>query len=336
MGMVMRMCKMIKVYKAINAVLHRITMKREFALISKTDEMSQCEDDSLNHIFLIDKSGAKYLLYVGDRVYSRERFDKKACLSKILEKYPCLDEGDVSFPAINDLYRIAADGTLEIRFMDEGWKKINSRRETINRKWINDYLQIGTNEGEYYMTDDFSTINIQLQKIGEKTDDPLPATTERVADPAEFEIYDRLMKILYDSGKEEHYGDALCIEYSIIYADQEYRYYLMYFFSNHCWCLDPSNILNTCVTATIAPGIFDSKDVKFTHPSKKTYCKEDGKEYLMTLMTMDNDVSIKFVSIGEDKSEKQSEGDVAGNRVYDNLIDFSVWLSVFHQEIDMA
>ncbi len=320
---------MIKVYKAINTVLHRITMKREFALIAKSVGIAQCDEDILNHIFLVDKSGAKYLLYIGDKVYTRERFDKKTCLSKILEKYPDLEGDDVSFPTINELYKIAADKTLEITFADD-------RRDWLNRKWINDYLQIGTNECEWYMTDDFSAINIQLQRIGEKKDDSIAETTERVVDPAKFEIYDRLMKILYDSGAEEHYGDAFCIEYSIIYARQEYRYYLMYFFSNHSWNADPSNILNVCVTTTIIPGIFDSKEVRFTHPSKKTYCKEDGKEYLMVLMTMDNDVSVKFVSVGEDNSRKQTEGDAAGNRVYDNLIDFSVWLSAFHHEIRMA
>ena len=320
---------MIKVYKAINTVLHRITMKREFALIAKSVGIAQCDEDILNHIFLVDKSGAKYLLYVGDKVYTRERFDKKTCLSKILEKYPDLESDDVSFPTINELYKIAADKTLEITFTYE-------RRDWLNRKWINDYLQIGTNECEWYMTDDFSAINIQLQRIGEKKDDSIAETTERVVDSAKFEIYDRLMKILYDSGAEEHYGDAFCIEYSIIYARREYRYYLMYFFSNHNWKSDPSNILNVCVTTTIIPGINDSKDVRFTHPSKKTYCKEDGKEYLMVCMTMDNDVSVKFVSVGEDNSRKQTEGDVAGNRVYDNLIDFSVWLSAFHQEIGMA
>ena len=331
MGMVKRMSTnmKIKVYKAINTVLHRITMKREFALIAKTEGIAQCEEDILNHIFLVDKFGAKYLLYVGDKVYSRENFDKKACLSKLLEKYPDLEENDVSFPTINDLYKIAVDKTLEITFTDD-------RRDQLNRKWINDYLQIGTNECEWYMNDDFSAINILLQRIGEKKDDSITETTERMIDPAKFEIYDRLMKILYDSGAERHYGDAFCIEYSIIYANQEYRYFLMYFFSNHNWCSDPANILNVCVTTTIMPGIFDSKDVRFTHPSKKTYCKEDGKEYLMVLMTMDNDVSIKFESTGKDKSSKQAHGDVAGNRVYDNLIDFSVWLFVFHLEICMA
>ncbi|MBO4616186.1 MAG: hypothetical protein J5717_02430, partial [Lachnospiraceae bacterium] len=246
------MPKKIKVYKAINMVLHRITMKREFALIAKAEGIAQCDEGILNPIYLIDKSGAKYLLYVGDKVYSRENFDKNACLSKILEKYPDLEEDDVSFPTINDLYKIAEDKTLEIPFI------IKERRDQLNRKWINDYLQIGTNEGEWYMTDDFSAINIQLQEIGDKKEDSITETTECVVDPAKFEIYDRLMKILYDSGAEEHYGDAFCIEYSIIYARQEYRYYLMYFFSNHSWNADPSNILNVCVTTTIVPGIFDS------------------------------------------------------------------------------
>lgn len=325
----MSMPKKIKVYKAINTVLHRITLKREFALITKIEAVVQCDKDVLNNIFLIDKSGTKYLLYIGDKVYSRERFDKKTCLSKILEKYPDLEIDDVSFPTINDLYKIAEDKTLEITFIDE-------RRELLNRKWINDYLQIGTNDGEWYMTDDFSAINILLQKIGEKKDDSTPVTTERMIDPEKYEIYDRFTKILYDSGKENHYGDAFCIEYSIIYANWEYRYYLMYFFSNHCWCRDPSNILNVCVTATIVPGIFDIKDVRFTHPSKRTYCKENGEEYMMVFMTMDYDMNVKFVSIGEDGSKEQSKGDVAGNRVYDNLIDFSMWLSAFHEDIRMA
>ena len=59
MGMVKRMSTnmMIKVYKAINTVLHRITMKREFALIAKSAGIAQCDEDILNHIFLVDKSG---------------------------------------------------------------------------------------------------------------------------------------------------------------------------------------------------------------------------------------------------------------------------------------
>ena len=81
---------MIKVYKAINTVLHRITMKREFALIAKSAGIAQCDEDILNHIFLVDKSGTNNLLYVGDKVYTRERFDKKICLSKILEKTPLI------------------------------------------------------------------------------------------------------------------------------------------------------------------------------------------------------------------------------------------------------
>ena len=67
-------------------------MKREYALIAKAEELAQCDEDNLNHIYLIDKSGAKFLLYVGDKVYSRECFDKKTCLSKILEKYPVLEK----------------------------------------------------------------------------------------------------------------------------------------------------------------------------------------------------------------------------------------------------
>ncbi len=100
----------------------------------------------------------------------------------------------------------------------------------------------------------------------------------------------------------------------------------MYFFSNHNWYADPANILNVCVTTTIVPEIFDRKDVRFTHPSKKTYCKENGEKYLMSFMTMDNDVRVKFLS----------NADVAGNRVYDNLIDFFVWLFSFHMEICLA
>ena len=57
---------------------------------------------------------------------------------------------------------------------------------------------------------------------------------------------------------------------------------------------------------------------------------------MMVFMTMDYDMNVKFVSIGEDGSKEQSKGDVAGNRVYDNLIDFSMWLSAFHEDIRMA
>ncbi len=154
----MGMAKKIKVYKAISTVLHRITMKREFAVIAKADKMTQFDNDRPDFLSLVDKSGAKVLLYVEDKVYSRERFDKKTCLAKILEKYPDIENDDVSFPTINDLYKIAEDKILEISFTDE-------RRDQLNRKWISDYLQIGTNEGQWYMTDDFSAINIQLQKL---------------------------------------------------------------------------------------------------------------------------------------------------------------------------
>ena len=146
------------------------------------------------------------------------------------------------------------------------------------------------------------------------------------------------MRVLYGIGNDSYYGygDAFCMEYSISYGPQEYRYFLTYYFSNHLWVLDPSNILNLCFTAFVLPGICDQDDVRFSHPSKKTYDKDTKEGYLVELITMDNDVSIKFASVGENNSRTQAKGDVAGNRVYDNLIDFSVWLSAFHQEIRMA
>ena len=52
------------------------------------------------------------------------------------------------------------------------------------------------------------------------------------------------------------------------------------------------------------------------------------------MITMDNsDVSVKFRN---SKTEEPSEGDVAGLRFYDNPVDFTLWVDLYHQEIRMA
>ena len=142
------------------------------------------------------------------------------------------------------------------------------------------------------------------------------------------------MRVLYGIGNDSYYGygDAFCMEYSISYGPQEYRYFLTYYFSNHLWVLDPSNILNLCFTAFVLPGICDQDDVRFSHPSKKTYDKDTKEGYLVELITMDNDVSIKFV----DGTDNPAHGDVAENRIFDNLVDLAVWMDSYHLEIEMA
>ena len=161
-----------------------------------------------------------------------------------------------------------------------------------------------------------------------KDEEPVPV------DIAEFEVYDRMIGILLDIDEVQNYGDACCIEYSIIFDGYEYRYYLTHFFSNHNWELDPQNFQNICFSAELLSGSCSRESVRFAHPSKITLRKSNGSEYLVEMITMNNsDVSVKFV---DGKTEEPSEGDVAGYRIYDNPVDFALWVDLYHQEIRMA
>ena len=82
------------------------------------------------------------------------------------------------------------------------------------------------------------------------------------------------------------------------------------------------------------PGAFGKKNVRFSHPSKITSRKSNGAEYFVEKITMDNsEVSVKFRNAD---TEEPSEGDVAGYRTYDNPVDFTMWVDLYHQEIRMA
>ena len=237
-----------------------------------------------------------------------------------------INEDEISFPDISELYELSEGMVLEI---DLKGKDLND----INQKWISNCLQFKKNGRKKYLSDDFSTVMISLTKIAGRTvrrknEEPVPV------DIAEFEVYDRMIDILLEIDKTQNYGDATCIEYSIISDEYEYRYYLTHFFSNHNWELDPQNLQNICFSAELLSGSCSRDSVRFSHPSKITSRKSNGVEYLVEMISMNNsDVSVKFV---DGKTEEPSEGDVAGYRIYDNPVDFALWVDLYHQEIRMA
>ena len=317
---------MIKVYRTTKQVLHKITSMREYAVIKTDRTIKDSRSFCLIKLTSSEFDPVKEYIYIGDRVYSRERFDKQECLRKIRKKFPLINEDEVSFPDISELYKLSEGKILE---MDVKGKE----QEDVNRKWICDCLQYKENEREVYLNDDFSTVKISLTKIAGRTvrrknEDPVPV------DVADFEVYDRMIDILLDIDEAQNYGDATCIEYSIISDYYEYRYYLTHFFSNHNWNIDPQNLQNICFSAELLSGSCSRDSVRFSHPSKITSLKSNGAEYLVEMITMNNsEVSVKFRN---GKTEEPSEGDVAGYRVYDNPVDFALWVDLYHQEIRMA
>lgn len=317
---------MIKVYRTTKQVLHKITSMREYAVIKTERTIKDSKSFCLIRLISSEFDPIKKYIYIGDRVYSREQFDKNECISKIRKKFPLINEDEISFPDISELYELSEGMVLEI---DLKGKDLND----INQKWISNCLQFKKNGRKKYLSDDFSTVMISLTKIAGRTvrrknEEPVPV------DIAEFEVYDRMIDILLEIDKTQNYGDATCIEYSIISDEYEYRYYLTHFFSNHNWELDPQNLQNICFSAELLSGSCSRDSVRFSHPSKITSCKSNGVEYLVEMITMNNsDVSVKFV---DGNTEEPSEGDVAGYRIYDNPVDFALWVDLYHQEIRMA
>ncbi len=316
----------IKVYRTVKQVIHKLTLMREYALITTDRMIKYSKSFCLIRLIFPEASAVKRYIYIGDRADSRERFDKDECLRKIRKKFPLVNDCDVSFPDISELYELSEGALLEIN--------VNGNEpEDVNRIWICDCLQFKESKREDYLNDDFSSVKISLFKIRGRTvrhkdEDPVPV------DIAEFEIYDRMIDILHDIDKTQHYGDACCIEYSIISDGYEYRYFLTHFFSNHNWNRDPQNLLNICFSAEVLSGSCSRDSVRFSHPSKITSRRSDGSEYLVDTITMNNsEVSVKFIDA---KTKEPSEDDAAGYRIYDNPVDFALWVDLYHQEIRMA
>lgn len=316
----------IKIYRTVKQVLHRITSRHEFALITTKMNIKDSKGSVLIRLITSDDTSINKYIYVGRPVYTRERFDKDECLAQIREKFSSINVNEVSFPDINELYRISEGKILEIYV-------VGNELEAVNQKWICKYLQFTESKRERYLNDDFTSVKISLSKIAGRTvrhgdEDPVPA------DIADFEIYDRMIDVLIYSDKDQHYGDGCIIEYSIISDEYEYRYCVVDFFSNHNWELDPENLLNILFTAELLPGSRSRENVRFLHPSKVTSRKSDGTEYLIEKIAMNNsDVSVKFRNT---ETKDPSECDVAESRTYDNPVDFAMWVDLYHQEIRMA
>ena len=324
MGVVIFMT--IKVYRTAKQVLHKLTSMREYALIRTERTIKDARTFCLVRLMSTEFDPVKKYIYIGDHARSRERFDRDECLRKIQKKFPLIKDSEISFPDISELYELSEGKILEI---DLKGKELSD----VNQKWISNCLQFKKKGQRKYLNDDFSTVKLSLSKIAGRTvrrenEEPVPV------DIADFEVYDRMIDILLRIDKEQHYGDATCIEYSIITDGYEYRYFLTHFFSNHNWNLDPQNLQNICFSAELLSGSSSRDSVRFSHPSKITSRRSNGSEYLVEMITMNNsDVSVKFV---ESDTKDPSEGDVAGYRIYDNVVDFALWVDLYHQEIRMA
>ena len=316
----------IKVYRTTKQVIHKLTLMREYALITTDRIIKNSSPFCLIRLISSEGSVDKRYIYIGDRTYSRERFDKDECLSKIRKRFPLVNEDEVRFPDISELYKLSEGAVLEVNVK-------GNEPEDVNKKWICDCLQFKESKREHYLNDDYSSVKISLSKIAGRTvrqedEDPVPV------DIAEFEVYDRMIDVLLKTDKAQHYGDAYCIEYSIASGGYEYRYFLTHFFSNHNWNLDPQNLLNICFSAEMLSGSCSRDSVRFSHPSKFTSRRSNGSEYLVEMITMDNrDVSGKF---RDGKTGETDEADASISRIYDNPVDFAMWVDLLHQEIRMA
>ncbi len=316
----------IKVYRTVKQVLHKITSRREYALITTKKSINAPNRSYLISLKSSDGSPVDQYIFVGGPVFSRERFDKSGCLKNIRALIPDIIDDEVSFPDIKELYNLSDGKILELDV--EG-----KEREEVNHRLIYDCLQFKDREKKHYLSNDFTTVRISLSRIAGRTlrnkeEKPVPE------DAACFEVYDRMIDVLSNADKHHHYGDACCIEYSIISDGYEFRYFITHFFSNHNWNADPENLLNICFTAELIHGACGKKNVRFSHPSKITSRKSNGAEYFVEKIKMDNsEVSVKF---RDSKTNEPSEGDVAGYRTYDNPVDFAMWVDLYHQEIRMA
>ena len=315
-----------KVYKTVEQVLHRITLRHEYAFITTKRSLKDSKEFSLIRLTPSDDPAVNNYIYIGRPVSTRERFDKNECLMQIRNKFPSLKNDEVSFPDIKELYGFAAGKVLEL---DVTGNDMN----VMNRMWVCECLQFDEREGEYYLSDDFVSVKITFSKIAgrsvrHKDEGPVQV------DVADFEVYDRMIDSLIELDRTQHYGDGCCIEYSIISDGYEYRYFVTHFFSNHNWELDPENLLNICFSAELLSGSCSKESARFSHTSKITVRKSDGAEYLVETITLDNkDVSVKF---RDGDTDEPSEADVAESRIYDNPVDFTLWADLYHQEIRMA
>lgn len=316
----------IRVYRTIKTVLHRITLRHEYAVITTQRSINDPKKFGLIRLISSDDPSQNCFIYIGRPVYSRERFDQNECLAEILKKFPLLKDDEVSFPDINELYHLAEGKIIEINVEGNDLK-------TVNHNWICECLQFKDSEREDYLNDDFTSVKVTLSRIAGRTvrqadEAPVPV------DAGCFEVYDRMIDVFAKIDISQAYGDACSIEYSIISEGYEYRFFITHFFSNHNWALDPQNLLNVCFSAEVLSGSCSKESVRFSHPSQITSHKSDGDEYLVETITMDNNkVSAKFGTSG---SEDVAEGDVSVSRTYDNPVDLAMWVDLYYQEIRMA
>lgn len=324
----------IKVKNTLPQVLHLLTRKRAFAVIkiAPEDISENCNIDFQKLGYELyeekpDETFDRHFLHIGEDVDARDAVPESVRDADEVCRYARKNGFQVTYPTIQELYEMSKEKTLELLI------PAHSEQEA-NNTFVRKLLRIGVNAGQWYITDSFAKLNVELHRIAEDENDENysgmnKAVEEKkegtsIADIREFGIYHDIMKRL--AYNRFGYGDDFLLEYVIENEKKSILYFLSEAYYNHRWCKDPAAVLNVRIRAEKRSGFCGRDALRFSHPTKYTTNLIDGCPYLVTKIWMDNS---EVEGVGYIKR-------IDKDQIFDNLADLSSWIDFYHRDIHLA
>lgn len=156
----------IEVERTVREVLDLITRKRKYAAISVYQEVSRAQIENMRNeglawLEIRNKTG-------GDKPDWIKSTPRPIAWRGIAIGCPSDTRHDdeefikclVAFPTINHLYEFCEEKTLRFEVLAES-------ESEANRIWLREMLRLGEDPGKWYMSDDFSSVKVRLQRISE-------------------------------------------------------------------------------------------------------------------------------------------------------------------------
>lgn len=287
-----------------------------------------CFYELLNNQGSISTDGTRMLLYVGHHLYSRDDGRRKELVKNELSGLR-IDENQISFPTIRELYDLAKNRFLRCQIYGEN-------EDEAALIWSAIHLGLGNDFGRYYISYDKTMLTLSLQRTSMASGSAIGHDeVDGPVDPSEFTTYEQIFSKMHETSTTRSFGydDDIFVECCIRHDDVATRYLFIELFSNHNWGLDPSSLVEVKVRAEFVPDICDFDTMRFAHPTKNIR-RSNGVPYFLKSITTENAVEPKF-KVGKNREDEHTDNTIAANRIWDNVIDFYVWLDILLGEIEL-
>lgn len=267
--------------------IQRVVSGREFAVIRISTDVINNDLRARNHCrfypkYVMHRLFNDYTLQIRNGNSSKGR--TYLCIKDKLPEFQPVEGVTILYPTIEELIAMVSGKRL-IYYADFAEDRCGVD-DTINEHLQKDIFNL-RNENEFYLYDDFSRVQIFLQKVSDGDTDE-----QTQMKPFDVRNLDITTKILSKLRKESNsfYHDALTIEYELESENLQAQYFISKFHSNRKWSWDPVCIMNFRIASFIIPGSVSVEKAVDIPEDRIVWDYTNGTKYVIDSIHMDSDI----------------------------------------------